>query len=228
MPAKRLLDLFCGAGGAAVGYYRAGFDEIVGVDIKPMPRFPFLFIQANALEYVAAHGDEFDVIHASPPCQRYCALKTMPNLRRDHPDLIAPVRGALNTTHRPYIIENVFGAPLENPIMLCGSFFGLSGGGYSLRRHRYFEISPTMGPHSRSCAHKSPTVGIYGCKVRDIAREKQHYSKPRETRGSPDGIVLPQSFGFDAMGIDWMNMKELSEAIPPAYTEWIGGQLLAR
>lgn len=120
--ALRLLDLFCGAGGAGEGYRRAGF-EVVGVDIKPQPKNPHRFIQGDALEYLAEHGGEYDAIHASPPCQAHCDLKHMWNAK-DNPDLIGPTRELLQKIGRPYIIENVEGAPLISPIILCGTMFG--------------------------------------------------------------------------------------------------------
>lgn len=111
----RLLDLFCGAGGCAVGYSRAGF-EVVGVDSAPMSRFPFEFHQADALEYLAEHGHEFDAIHASPPCQAYSTLRHMPHAKK-HPDLVAVTRAALLAANKPYVIENVPGAPLIRPLI---------------------------------------------------------------------------------------------------------------
>ena len=216
------MDLFCGAGGAAMGYSRAGF-EVVGVDIKPQPNYPFEFHQADAMTYPL---EGFDVIHASPPCQAYSALKTMTNRRDGHPELIEGVRERLSSAGVPWVIENVFGAPLVSPVVLCGSQFGLSSDtGYELRRHRYFEASfwfLAPGP----CRHSGKTAGVYGSKVRDIAKEKRHYAQPADTRGSPVGVVLPQVVGHDVIGIDWMKIGELSEAIPPAYTEYIGTRLM--
>ena len=224
----RLLDLFCGAGGAAKGYQRAGF-YVVGVDIKPQPRYcGDEFVQADAMTWDALDIFEgrFDAIHASPPCQAYCALKTMPN-KREHPELIAPMREIFTATGLPWVIENVFGAPLISPLLLCGSQFGLqAANGYALRRHRYFEASFAWPLLMTPCAHERRTVGVYGAKARDIAKEKRHYARPKDTRGEPEGVVLSKETGFEAMGIDWMNMDELSEAIPPAYTEWIGRELL--
>ena len=123
MTAKpRLLDLFCGAGGAAMGYYRAGFD-VVGVGIKPQPRYQFEFHQGDALEYCAAHGYEFDVIHASPPCQAYSVTKSIHN--NDHPALVDATRDVLIATSNFYVIETVVGAPLRNPLMLCSGVCGV-------------------------------------------------------------------------------------------------------
>lgn len=222
-PRPRLLDLFCGAGGAAKGYQRAGF-YVVGVDIKPQPRYcGDEFIEADAMTYPL---DGFDAIHASPPCQAYCALKTMANAR-EHPELIAPTRERLQAQSAPWVMENVFGAPLINPLKLCGSQFGLRAtNGYGLQRHRYFEASFEWPLLMLPCAHEPKTVGVYGAKARDIAKEKRHYAQPKATRGEPVGVVLAKEVAHAAMGVDWMNMDELSEAIPPAYTEWIGRELL--
>ena len=115
----RLLDLFCGAGGAGMGYHRAGF-EVVGVDIKPQPRYPFEFHQADALTFVAEYGDRFDAVHASPPCQRFSDLAKRNGNADEWPDLIEPLRPILRMIGRPYVIENVEGAPLRDPAMLCG------------------------------------------------------------------------------------------------------------
>jgi DNA (cytosine-5)-methyltransferase 1 len=203
----RLLDLFCGAGGAAVGYHRAGFD-VVGVDIKPQPNYPFEFWQADALDPTIFYW--FDAIHASPPCQAYSRARILRN--REHPDLVAAVRDLLVATGLPYVIENVPGAPLRDPTVLCGTSFGLAADGFELRRHRLFETSfPAM---SLPCSHLLPALPIFG--------------------HSPNGDFMRRyGRGFDAslryaaMGIDWMNRNELSEAIPPAYTEHIGGYLMA-
>ena len=192
-----------------MGLHRAGFD-VTGVDIKPQPRYPFTFIQADAMEYPL---EGYDFIWASPPCQAYCSLKTMPN-RRDHPELVDLMRERLKE-FPVWVIENVFGAPLLNPLMLCGSHFNLqASNGYQLRRHRYFESSFGL-LNGQPCAHAARTVGVYGGKSRDIALEKRHYAQDKATRGEPVGVVLPKTVGFEAMGIDWMNMDELSEAIPP-------------
>lgn len=194
----RLLDLFCGAGGAAMGYYRAGFD-VVGVDSKYQPRYPFKFIQADAMEYLAAHGHEYDAIHASPPCQEYSRAKQLhPDIQ--YPDLVEPVRKLLVKTGKPYVIENVPGAPLETPMILKGSMFGLK-----VKRDRLFESNGLMlapPPYQRA---------------------KKIYSVFGKGGGKRDGTAKEWS---DAMGIDWMSVRELSQAIPPAYTEHVGRQLL--
>ena len=218
----RCLDLFCCAGGAAVGLHRAGFN-IVGVDREPQPRYPFPFVQGDAL---AQDLSGFDFVWASPPCQAYCALNTMPNLR-EHKKLIPAVRDKLQEWGGPYIIENVEGAKREliDPVMLCGSMFSLESHGYQVRRHRYFESNVDICV-SMTCSHGPRTMGIYGAKIRDIAKEKRHYAKPKETRGKPVGVVLPQSWGFEAMQVPWMNIKEASQCIPPAYSEYLGRQVM--
>lgn len=199
----KLLDLFCGAGGAAMGYHRAGFDEIVGVDNRPMPRYPFTFVLGDALEYVREHGHEFDAIHASPPCQRY---STMSNRRDDHPDLYALTRLVLLTVDRPFVIENVIGAPYSHGIVLCGSMFGLR-----IRRHRNFETNPLI-LQSLQCQHGP--------------------ERPITITGNGGGRPRPHSFkGIRSewpfyMGMEWARPEEVKEAIPPAYTEFIGRQLL--
>jgi DNA (cytosine-5)-methyltransferase 1 len=224
----RLLDLFCGAGGAAMGYYRAGFD-VVGVDTRPMPRYPFEFVQADALEYCAAHGREFDAIHASPPCQAHTSMKTMHNAK-PHIDLVPQTRASLIATGRPYVIENVPGAPLPSSVIICGSMFGLGYADAELRRHRLFETSffilappcahgqrqNVAGVYGGHIRNRRRTIGVYGEGVRDSVRENN--------RGVSDFTI---EHGRAAMGIDWMTTAELSQAIPPAYTEYIGRHLLA-
>lgn len=224
----RLLDLFCGAGGAAMGYHRAGF-EVVGVDIKPQPRYPFEFHQADALEFLREHGHEFDAIHASPPCQKFTALRTMPNAK-EHPDLVAPTRELLIATGKPYIIENVPGAPLDHPVVLCGSAFGLGTGDAELRRHRLFETNWTLGLVP-PCQHYSRgrAIGVYGGHGRDRRRIRPATVSVTGHAGGRSVRDGTQQFSTveraEAMGIDWMTGAELSQAIPPAYTEFIGRRL---
>ena len=132
-----------------MGYYRAGFDEVVGVDIKKMPDYPFEFHKGDALEFLAEHGTEFDAIHASPPCQHYATLNTGNNANHhDHPDLVSATREGLLATGRPYVIENVPTAPLIDPIVLCGEMFSLA-----VIRHRKFELFPS---HRTAPAHQAP------------------------------------------------------------------------
>jgi DNA (cytosine-5)-methyltransferase 1 len=206
----RLLDLYSKAGGAAMGYHRAGF-EVVGVDIKNQKRFPFEFIQADALEVLQdkAFLNSFDVIHASPPCQTHSSTKHLRNAQGKTTtkiDLIPQTRAALIESGKPYVIENVPGAPLINPIQMCGSAFGLA-----VRRHRLFESNFEL--IGSICDHKKQgkPVGIYGS-MRDEIPNGGHTAK-----------TIQQA--REAMGIDWMIWGELVEAIPPAYTEFIGKQL---
>ena len=207
----RLLDLFCGAGGAAMGYHQAGFTEIVGVDIDPQPNYPFEFVQADWDEYTTLTWiRDFDLIHASPPCQAYSTLKHSPGAS-EYPDLVEKVRSALMSFGIPYVIENVVGAPIQGPI-LCGSQFGLQADGFELRRHRVFESSFLF--MVEPCRHRLPVLGVYG----DLSKN----SRP-STRGVKAGIKQAEAL----MGIDWMTPSELVEAIPPAYTKFIGEQFLA-
>ncbi|MBT1630453.1 DNA cytosine methyltransferase [Curtobacterium flaccumfaciens] len=211
---RKVLDLFCCAGGAAKGYHDAGF-EVVGVDIDPQPRYPYEFVQADALEYLAENWHRFDFIHASPPCQAYSDMKHMPDAKA-HPELIEPTRALLQQTDKLWVIENVVGAPMIDPVVLCGSMFGLGAAGYSLQRHRQFEANfPILLPSAHD--HSKPTIGVYGGHVR--CRSAKH-----GFRGST--VDFPgmdkKALAQEAMGIDWMTMNQMSEAIPPAYTRWIG------
>lgn len=202
----RLLDLFAGAGGASAGYHRAGF-EVVGVDISPQKNYPFEFHQADALEFVKEHGHEFDAIHASPPYQRHSAMSNCrPGLAETYPDLVAPIRDLLVASGKPWVIENVPGSPLNNPITLCGHMFGLK-----LYRHRLFETSfeVTAPEHPK---HLIP------------ASRAGHW-KPG-TIMSVSGHIAPIAVAREAMGIDWMNREELSESIPPVFTDFIGSRML--
>lgn len=218
----KLLDLFCGAGGAAMGYYRAGFTEITGVDIKPQKHYPFRFVQGDALGHLAGlieSGEiaEYDMIHASPPCQVYSVTKSLSN--GNHPDLVDATRLLLLAASKPFVIENVPGAPLQNPLLLCGSMFGLV-----VIRHRLFECRPPIWfpPHPCQCKHGGATAG------------RLRRAGITRTPSLSDGVrfvtVVGNNYladeGRAAMGIDWMSKRELSQAIPPAYTEWIGKQLI--
>ncbi len=203
----RLLDLFCGAGGAAVGYHRVGL-EVVGVDIVPQRHYPFEFHQADAFEYLAEHGREFDAIHASPPCQIYTkAAKQWRLGGKKYPDLISQTRVALSRTGRPYIIENVPGAPLINPVILNGPLFGLL-----VHRVRLFECSfgiplILLPRYGRPVKMGRPIV-----RSTDIIQPVGHFSGVEHAR--------------QVMDIDWMSGHELAQAIPPAYTEFIGKYLV--
>jgi DNA (cytosine-5)-methyltransferase 1 len=218
----RLLDLFCGAGGASQGYALAGF-EVTGVDLTPQPHYPYAaFIQADALTVPL---DGYDVIHASPPCQGYSALKLFTT--KPAPLLIDVVRARLIASGKPYVIENVRGAAsdLWACLLLCGSMFGLQTScGAQLRRHRLFE-SNVMLMSPGPCQHVGRTIGVFGGSARDSALERRRYRPlPHETAQE-----IHERFSMaearQAMGITWMNMAELAEAIPPAYTQWIGEQL---
>lgn len=208
MTRPRLLDLFCGAGGASMGYHRAGF-EVVGVDLRAQPRYPFEFHQADAMAFPL---EGFDAIHASPPCQRYSHLTRTRHKSRvkDHPDLVVPTRERLEAAGVPWVIENVVGSPLSG-IVLCGSSFGLG-----VRRHRVFEAS--FGMLAPECRHaeQGRAVPVYGHTGSGANRggEARH--------GRKNGIAEWR----EAMGIDWMTVAEIVEAIPPAYTEWIGRWLI--
>lgn len=211
----RLLDLFCCAGGAGKGYAEAGF-EVVGVDIDPQPRYPFRFIQADAMQLTPEFLATFDAIHASPPCQSYSDLAKRNKNAHEWPRLIEPVRAMLIQSGLPYVIENVEGAPLLNPVVLCGTMFN----GLRVLRHRLFEanfliLTPPHGKHPI-------------CHTFD--KRKRQYGKTDEMRdfvsvngGGNCRVVAAR----DAMDIDWMTKNELNEAIPPAYTRLIGKQLLA-
>ena len=232
----KLLDLFCCAGGAGEGYRRAGFD-VTGVDIEPQKDNPHKFIQADALEYVAAHGHEYDAIHASPPCQGYSNLRAM-HPGKEYPMLIEPVRELLKSIGKPYVIENVEGAPLQkysdlfgnHGVVLCGSMFGFGCEKGWLRRHRLFETS--FGVVQPNCSHAAtPSVGFYGQGMRWWKDGKSHNQKRAVGvygHGGHSGKhrMLCKDEAASAMGIDWMNRDELCQAIPPAYTEWIGRELL--
>ena len=205
----RLLDLFCGAGGAAMGYHRAGF-EVVGVDIKPQPHYPFEFIQADAMTFPL---EGFDAIHASPPCQAY--VQRNKNLTTKWPRLIEPIRERL-VGHR-YVIENVEGCPLLTPLRLCGTMFNLP-----LRRHRLFESPYLAGVSSPACNHWGTVAHGQFAAV---------YAKggkgPRHGRGAREAGPKPGAPSWEeAMNIDWMTRDELTQAIPPAYTEFIGEVLI--
>lgn len=211
----RLLDLFCGAGGAAMGDHRAGFDEIIGVDLAPQPRYPFWFIQADAILFLERYGREFDYIHASPPCQAFSCITPKAH-RGKHENLIQKTRDGLEKAGAIYIIENVPGAPLFDPIMLCGSAFGLR-----VRRHRIFESNVLL----RGKIYDHPWQD--GDKIFEVfANGKRHRSGCCSVYGKAHGKADNLRARREAMGIAWMNMREISQAIPPAYTEYLGQQLL--
>lgn len=206
----KLLDLFCGAGGAATGYARAGFD-VTGVDASLQPRYPYRFIRANALDFPL---DGYAAIHASPPCQAY-SVSRRPDYQ--YPDLISRIRERLSQAGIPYVIENIPQAPLLNPVILCGSHFGLST--YwpekqrlvCLKRHRGFETSfplPSPGNHD----HSLTALPVFGHGPSGGNWKLRGIGQARAAR--------------EVMGIDWMRRSELDEAIPPAYTEYVGKYLM--
>lgn len=213
-----LLDLFCGAGGASRGYADAGF-EVLGVDINPQPRYPFSFVQGNALE-IDLLQFEAVAIHASPPCQFATLLKHAPG-GKEHPNLIPATRKRLIETGLPYIIENVEPAFqwLRNPLLLCGTMFGLKAQGCELQRHRLFEL--TFYARNHMCLHSGgPVIGVYG----GHARKRSAKHGGRGTRDAWEGGHREAS--SEAMGMDWATLAEMSEAIPPAYTKYIGEALM--
>jgi DNA (cytosine-5)-methyltransferase 1 len=220
----KLLDLYSCQGGAAYGYHQAGFD-VTGVDITPQPRYPFKFIKADAIEYVKAHGHEYDAIHASPPCQRFTHGNVAGTQADRHPDLIGPTRDALIATGKPFVIENVPRAPLENPLTLCGTMFGLTatdddGTTLHLKRHRWFESNILLYP-PRPCHHPSGVqwAGAYGG-----ARRDKH--EARNVRKG--GYVPPVTVLERLLKIGWMTEHGLFQSIPPAYTRHLGEQLIAQ
>ena len=244
----RLLDLFCGAGGAAVGYSRAGF-EVVGVDLAPQPRYPFEFHLADAFEYLADHWQEFDCFHASPVCKGYSVMKNLPWLKgREYPYQILPVREAFEAIGKPYVIENVMGARwgatglkkrgLGNHGMqagyLCGTMFGLP-----LYRHRLFETNWLwLAPEHLKHTRRIQSGRHLGGRARKIVFSG---SAPVARRASlaawqgsgaqANGVGVGHAAGWriaaEALGVQWMDREGTCQAIPPVYTSWIGSRLLA-
>ncbi len=207
-----------------MGYHRAGF-EVVGVDINPQPNYPFTFERADALEALRVYPVErlgFDAIHASPPCQAFTAYKHTGNVG-EYPDMIAPVRELLQATGLPWVIENVERAPLNDPLLLCGTMFDPP---MEIQRHRLFESNVLLEPPTWPCRHM-----LNG-------RDRYPGGRSKERTGNSRGLVrgtieigtwdISLDVQQEAMGIDWMTLEELSEAIPPAYTEMIGHQLMAQ
>jgi hypothetical protein len=219
----KVLDLFCGGGGAGEGYRRAfPTAHIVGVDKASHPSYTLIprseFVQADALDFVLKHGDEFDLIHASPPCQGYSphvssrSSEWVPTLGKDEPQLIDVVRGLMRACGKPYVIENVMGARKEllSPVLLCGSMFGLS-----IARHRLFETSFPVDllPHPPCKGIAKAAAAERGWEYRDMSVTGKGRRKGTASRWSE---LLDVRHG--------MTQSELAEAIPPAYTQWIGEQ----
>lgn len=204
----KVLDLFCGAGGASMGYYLAGY-EVTGIDIKHGKRYPFTYLRKDVMTLTVEDLAPYDLIHASPPCQTHSItrnLRIAQGKQTSKLDLIEPVRQLLKASGKPYIIENVVGAPLIDPVLICGSAFGLK-----VRRHRLFESNLNL--KGTECDHKAQgrPVGVYGSLNDEIPKGGRTAKTIEEAR--------------EAMGIDWMLWGELVEAIPPHYTKWIANQL---
>lgn len=209
----RVLDLFSGAGGASMGYHQAGF-EVVGVDNKIQTRYPFNFVLGDALSvgWRMIMSGRFDFVHASPPCQKYSDLQKRTG--KNYPDLIGPVREMLQDSGLPYVIENVDTAPLENPVRLCGGMFK----GLRVYRHRLFETNWEL---------KEPEHPKHKALVYTHDKRKNHFGRAMsedmfvQVTGGGNATIAEKR---KAMGIDWMIHKEINEAIPPKYCEYIGNQ----
>lgn len=237
MGETKLLDLFCGQGGAAQGYLNAGFD-VTGIDLANHgKRYPGTFIQADALAYLAEHGREYDVIHASPPCQGYSiATAGNPDARAKHQRLIAATRELLKVTRRPWVIENVEQArsQMVDPILLCGRSFGLGaldedGFPLVLDRHRLFEsnvgiVAPVHLKHSS----EERVAGVYGGSRRSSKPNATPADDRYAARYERKGGYVPRSIRVqqELLGIDWMTVKGMQESIPPGYTHYLGEQLI--
>ncbi len=215
-----LLDLFCGAGGAAMGYSQAGFTRIIGVDHKPQPRYPFEFVLADAMTFPL---EGYDLIHASPPCQLW-----VDSANKDkHLDLITPLRPRLEASGTPYVIENVDKAPLLNPLLLCGTMFDLR-----VIRHRLFEMSEPVYFTPATCCHwgrvsQGDYAGVYG----RGARGKRWGNGKRDARPFrwgqvPEGRNKRDWWSSCMGGVGWMTTAEMTQAVPPAYTRFIGAWAL--
>jgi DNA (cytosine-5)-methyltransferase 1 len=209
-----ILDAYCGAGGCTKGYQRNGF-KVLGVDLNDQPNYcGDEFVKDDALHYLRhMPAGRFAAIHASPPCPAYSPITPDPST---HPDLVAPTRSLLEQTGLPWVMENVPGAPMEAAVILCGSMFGLGANGRQLRRHRLFEVSgfSVMSP---PCNHRGQPVGVYGT---GGGGQSNRPSGGGGYKGTPEEYR-------EAMGIDWATRAEIAQAIPPAYTEHIGGYLMA-
>lgn len=211
----KLLDLFSGAGGAAAGYHRAGFD-VVGVDIKPQPRYPFEFVQADAMTYPL---DGFDAVHASPPCQDHSPLAKTSRIHGTGWMLQATI-DRLAAAGLPWVVENVPGADMPGALVLCGSEFGLEDGPFALRRHRQFLSNVFLvGAGGCACASGKEIIGIYG----DLSANDRRSGRHGEARRMRAGVERARRL----LGMPWADASELTQAIPPAYTTFIGEQLLA-
>jgi DNA (cytosine-5)-methyltransferase 1 len=204
----RLLDLYCCQGGAAKGYEDAGFTISAGIDTEPQPLYPYPFMQYDAIRFLDEYECGYDLIHASPPCQRYSVTHQIQG--RDHPDLIEPTRRALNGTGRPWVIENVEGAwcELENPVLLCGTMFGLR-----TYRHRLFETGGFVLPQPFHPEHTAPLAKMGRPRLEG---EYAHYV------GNFSGVDDARA----DMSVPWMTRDGIRECIPPAYSRWVGERYL--
>ncbi|MFF0397435.1 SAM-dependent methyltransferase [Streptomyces sp. NPDC005248] len=207
--ALRVLDTYCCQGGAGKGYSDAGA-TVTGIDKDPQPRYPFTFIQGDAIAYIREYGAEFDFIHASPPCQHDSDCQRIQG--NTHPDLIGPTRDALNSTGRPWVIENVRGAlpKFRNPVLLCGAMFGLE-----TYRHRYLE---TGGGFTLTQPHHPPHT---------VPQAKMGRPVPPGHYGQYVGNFSGVQAARHVLGVPWMNRDGIRECVPPAYAEWIGRAFLA-
>jgi DNA (cytosine-5)-methyltransferase 1 len=217
----KLLDLFCGVGGASVGYAQAGF-EVHGVDLKHGKRYPFTYLRADVLDILKDNAfiNQFDVIHASPPCQTHSITKHLRNAQGGSTsklDLIPETRAALVASGKPYVIENVVGSPLIDPIQLCGSSFDLK-----VRRHRLFESN--MDLKGSICDHKNQgkPIGVYG----SMGDQPQGLNKANGKYVYGGQVARTIQEAQNAMGMNWGIWSEIKEAIPPAFTKYLGHQLL--
>jgi len=217
----KVLDLFCGGGGASMGYYQAGF-EVIGIDIKKKRNYPFQLIKADVMKFLKETPqkwfEQFDLISASPPCQKYSRASNGASWGEvSKVDLIHDLRIELKRLNIPYVIENVEGSPLVNPIKLCGSMFGLK-----VRRHRIFETSFSIDLGEIKCQHKKQgkPIGVYGS-MNDTVKGVCSKTGKTVYGGSTAKSIEEASM---AMGIDWLGWSSLKEAIPPAYTKFIGQQ----
>ena len=228
MSRPRLLDAFCCEGGAGKGYMDAGFD-VTGVDLEGRvgKRYPGTFVQGDAIAYIHEHGKRFDAIHASPPCQAYSITKHTHST--EHPELVEPARAALVASGRPWVMENVVGAPLANPLVLCGSEFDslratdTDGRRLFLRRHRLFESNVMLfGNGGCRCAELKrqglECGGVYG----GGSSDHNHAREIRRGGYTPAKSVRATLLG----GVDWMTLHGQAQSLPPVYTEHIGAQLL--
>ena len=214
-----LIDLYCCAGGAARGYQRAGF-YVVGVDKNPQPNYAGdEFFQADAIEFFQEHYRLFDAVHASPPCQKYTGMRNITisrfgSCKTDHPDLIEPTRRVLIESGLPYIMENVKNSPLVTQVILCGASLGLR----HVSRHRHFESNYLFFAPKCSCRKETHTIGVYGARPdgRRVSQKKNRLCR----------IARSLQEASDLLQIDWMTWDEIKEAIPPAYTEYLGVQLM--